>query len=70
MCIKDSDYIQITMCPHGALHLRVSNTTLVLTERQMQDLYGELRQYLLTQQSSLAHNSKNHTSIQNNNNLN
>ena len=47
MCFKDSQFVQLSMCPHGALHLRLGNTMLVLTNQQAQVLYNELNQYML-----------------------
>ncbi len=42
MCLMNNNHAQLTRCPHGTYYLRVGNTTLHLTEKQVLDLYAEL----------------------------
>jgi hypothetical protein len=44
MCLADDNHIQLGLCPHGTYHLRVANTTLHLTRRQVLALHAKLNQ--------------------------
>ncbi len=43
MCLQDNNFVQLGICPHGAFHLRVGNTSLHLTEKQVLSVYMELK---------------------------
>jgi len=52
MCLQDHEYVRLTACPHGALQLRVGNTTLHLTNRQALAVYAELSRCVASGDSS------------------
>jgi|GEM_PF-5363399 len=42
MCLEDPHHVRLSCCPHDVYHLRVANTTLHLTRRQLLALHTEL----------------------------
>ncbi len=58
MCLQNNDHVRLGMCPHGAFHLRVANTTLHLTREQVLALHGELNRCVRTEPSHSPSPSK------------
>ena len=48
MCLQPDDYVQLGICPHGIYQLRVGNTSLHLTQKQVLLLHVELNRCIHT----------------------